>query len=53
MAQQVKVLAVKPDDLSSIPGTHMVGEPIPTGCPLTATCIPWNMHICKHRINKH
>jgi hypothetical protein len=26
MAQQVKVLAAKPEDLSSIPGTHMVGE---------------------------
>lgn len=27
VAQQVKVLATKPDDLSSTPGAHMVGEP--------------------------
>jgi hypothetical protein len=26
MAQWVKVLATKPDDLSSIPGTHMTEE---------------------------
>lgn len=26
IAQWVKVLAVEPDDLSSIPGTHMVKE---------------------------
>lgn len=26
MAQQVKALAVKPDDKNSIPGTHVVEE---------------------------
>ena len=36
MAQRVKVLATKPDDLSFILGTHMVdGEQSPSGCLLT------------------
>lgn len=38
MAQWVNVLAAKPNDLRSIPGTHVVGELIFTSCPLTPTC---------------
>ena len=39
MAQQVKGLAAKPDDLSSIPGTDTHGgrDPIPENRPLTFT----------------
>jgi hypothetical protein len=35
--QEKKVLAAKPEDLSSIPGTHVLegGEPAPTGCLLS------------------
>jgi len=47
------VLAVKSDDQSSILGTHMVGEPIPTGCPLTATCMLWNTRVQTYRINTY
>lgn len=36
MTQQVKALATKPDDLSSIPGpTQWSQELNPEGCPLT------------------
>lgn len=37
MAQLARVLAAKPEDLSSIPGTHVLegGEPAPTGCLLS------------------
>lgn len=36
MTQQVKALATKPDDLSSIPGpTQWSREQNPEGCPLT------------------
>lgn len=36
MTQQVKALATKPDDLSSIPGpTQWSRELNPEGCPLT------------------
>jgi hypothetical protein len=43
MAQCVKVLAAKPDDLSSIPGTHIVEPKILTltSCPLTSMCVSW------------
>jgi hypothetical protein len=38
MAQQAKVLAARPNDLSLISGTHMVeGERTPNSCPLTVT----------------
>lgn len=45
MAEQVEVLAAKPDDLSSIPTTHRVeGEtPLP----------PRPRHTCKHEYNKY
>ena len=36
MAQWVKALAIKPKDLSLIPGTHMDRR---TGCSLTFACI--------------
>lgn len=40
MAQPVKALAVKPDDLKSSPRNHMVKEKTtPTSCSLTATCV--------------
>lgn len=36
MAYPVKVLAIRPDDLNSVPRTHMVErEPVPSGCSLT------------------
>jgi len=38
MAQTGKVVAVKPEDQSSVPATHMVGEPSPTNYSLTSTC---------------
>lgn len=37
MAQRAKVPAAKLDKLSLIPATHMVEEPTPTRCPLSAT----------------
>lgn len=41
LAQQVKVLAAKPADLSSLCGTHMVeGDPTPTSCPLPSALCP-------------
>ena len=47
MAQQVKVPAPEPDDLSSTPGTHSVGRVrTPGSCPLTSMCLTW--HICSH-----
>lgn len=41
MAQLVKVLAVKPDDLSSGPGSLCVKrrELPPTDCPLASICV--------------
>lgn len=38
LAQQVKVLATKFSNLSSMPGTHMERETTPSNCPLTSTC---------------
>lgn len=39
MAQYVKVLAVKPDELSFIPGTFMAeGKKNSQTCSLTSTC---------------
>lgn len=48
MAQQVKVLAAKSDnlDLSFISGTHMVEELTPESCPLTSTHVLWHTHTC-------
>ena len=40
LAQQVKVLAVKPDDLSLILGTHDGRNPLPENCPLTYIGVP-------------
>jgi hypothetical protein len=37
MAQMVMVVAGKPEDLSSIPGTHMVGDLSPTNYSPTST----------------
>jgi hypothetical protein len=39
MAQQVKVPAPRPEDLSSIPRTNTGERTNPTRCPLTSTCI--------------
>lgn len=41
MGQWVKVLADKPDDLSSIPGPYMVEREC---CPLGFTYIQWHTH---------
>lgn len=39
MAQRVRVLTITSNNPGSIPRTHMVvGERMPTNCPLTATC---------------
>lgn len=45
MAQPVEVLPYKPDDMSSVPGTHikMEGEPTQQSCPLTSTRVLWHM----------
>lgn len=40
--QQVKVLATNPDDLSLVPGTHIVE---PTHCPLNSRCAVVSAHI--------
>lgn len=53
--QQVKVLAAKPEDLSSIPWIHIVD---PADCPLAFTYAPWSVcahawiyiHTCLHKI---
>ena len=44
MAQWVKALATKPDNLSSIPVTHIVEELTLKCCSLTSTHISWNAH---------
>ena len=48
MAQWVELLASKSDDLSLVPGTHIVGEKelTLTSCSLTPMCVPW--HLCAH-----
>lgn len=39
MAQRVRVLTIMSNNPGSIPRTHtVVGERMPTNCPLTATC---------------
>lgn len=44
-----KSLAVKPDKLSSVPGTHPVGkrEVTPAGCPLASLRMPQHPHTHK------
>ena len=44
VAQQVSGIAAKPDNLNSIPGTHMgeIREPTPGNCPLTSINASWN-----------
>lgn len=45
MAQLIKVLAVKPDDLKSVLCSHMVDRaPGPLSCPLTPTSALWCGH---------
>lgn len=38
MAQRVEALAYKPDNQSTILGTHMMDQTAPTGCPLPSIC---------------
>lgn len=46
MAQRVRVLAVSPDDLNSIPKTYILErEPSPQSCPLISTYMLWLVHI--------
>lgn len=42
MAQPLKVLVAKPDNLSSVLRARVLeGENLtPTGCPVTSTCVP-------------
>lgn len=42
MAQWVRVIAAKPNDLSLIPRTHTVEEKelTPTGYPVASACVP-------------
>lgn len=47
MVQQVKILVAKPDDLSSIPRTHLV-EGREARCPLNFTPRPWYVHALTH-----
>lgn len=44
MAQQVRTLATKPDDLSLIPGTKLIlREATPANFPLIR--VPWHVHV--------
>jgi hypothetical protein len=56
MAQWEKVLAAKPDDLSSIPREHVVEgrNQLPQVVPLTSTSVLWHTHTNTHAhtINK-
>lgn len=50
MAQQIKMLATQPNDLSSSPRLHMIeGTIYPVSYPLTSTCMPW--HKCHMEIH--
>lgn len=41
MAQWIKAIVNKPEDLSSIPGSHMMKrEPTPESCPLISVACP-------------
>ena len=53
MDQLVNVLAAKPGDLSSIPGTHKVDEKKSTSTsnPLISKCYPQHASILQHEIN--
>lgn len=46
MAQWVKLLAIKPDNLNLIPGSHNMQELTPTSCCLTSQRVPWHTHAC-------
>lgn len=51
MAQWVKAIVAKPDDLSLIPGSHLVEEEnelIPVSCPPTSACVPWYRYVGEH-----
>jgi hypothetical protein len=50
MAQQMRALAVKPDDMSSIPTTHTVEkrEAIPTSCPSASVHTHTHTHTHTH-----
>lgn len=52
MAQGIKVLATRPDHLSSIPGSQIVKgkgkELTPESCPLTAAHTQWLMNMYMH-----
>lgn len=57
MAQQLKVLGGKPDNLSSIPETQMVkkGRQALINCPLISAYVPWHFvptytHMYAHNI---
>lgn len=56
MAQRVRVLTITSNNPGSIPRTHMVvGEWIPTNCPLTATCTytpPPHNHFIKMKVKE-
>lgn len=45
MAQHVMVIAVKLENLGSIPRAHIVGKRASINCPMTSTCMQvslWN-----------
>lgn len=50
MPQQLKALASKNDNLSSIPGTHTVDEQsqLLWGCRLTSKQMSWCAHMHRH-----
>lgn len=48
--QWVRVLATKPEDLSSIPESHMVEGELTPSCPLLFLWVP--QHTCLHTHNK-
>lgn len=42
VAQQLKALTARPDNLSLVPRTHMMGEVTPSSYLQTSTQVPWH-----------
>jgi hypothetical protein len=53
MAQCIRVIAAKPEDLGSIPKTGRLEREklMPTCCPLTSTYMPRQAYACTHTIH--
>lgn len=51
MAQHVKRLTAKPDNLISNPRTHKVERLTPASCALIFACVHLHTHLHTHKIN--